>query len=747
MKQADRQGYGFGTFQGVFTPSILTIIGVVMYLRFGWMLGHVGLRTSLAIVTIGSAITFLTGLSISALATNMRMKGGGAYFMLSRSFGVEAGAALGIPLALSQAVSVSFYVAGFAEALVNSGIPLAGAWDPRIVGLATLAVIALTATFSADIALKSQYFIMAAIAFSLVAFFLGGTPENLATPPPESVPPALGFWPVFAVFFPAVTGILSGVGMSGDLKNPGRSIPAGTLAAVLTGYAVYMSVPIFLAKFVPNPAILRTDTMILAKCARWAFPILLGVWAATLSSAVGSFLCAPRVAQALARDRVLPRAFGIGWGATDDPRFAAFVCFAIAAAGLWFGDINAIAPILTMFNLSTYALLNLSAACESAMGNPSWRPTFRVKAIFSFAGFALCAGAMFMISPGWTFAALGLELFIFWAFKRRALRARWGDMRTGLLVALARFAMNRLDGSSQDVRNWRPDVLAFTALPVRDKEVIDLAGAISGNRSMVTVASVVPEAAGDLGRESNLEEILRSTARKAGVNALARVHAAADVWSGMREFVRMYGFGPFVPDTVIIGVAEGEKAFDDFAAFATFLAKRGRNALFVRERPERPQEGGAGAEPPAPPRHGGRRIDVWWRGRNQNGPFMLALARLMQQQMPGRSVAIRMCQLAEEGSDPGEAKKLLSNFLSEARVDAEPFVKAFSPTSTPVELIAKSSADADFAFIGLRPPEKDEDPKAFADYFRRMRDATSKIPCTVFALASEATDFRRIYRE
>ena len=757
MKQNGAQGYGFGTFQGVFTPSILTIIGVVMYLRFGWMLGHVGLRSSLAIVTIGSAITFLTGLSISALATNMRMKGGGAYYMLSRSFGIEAGAALGIPLALSQAVSVSFYVAGFAEAFTNSGLPLVGAWDPRIVGLVTLAVIAATATFSADIALKSQYFIMAAIAFSLVVFFFGSAPQGLAAP--EKVPEALGFWPVFAVFFPAVTGILSGVGMSGDLKDPGRSIPVGTLAAVLTGYAVYMSVPVFLHRFVSDPAILRTDTMILAKCARWEFPILLGVWAATLSSAVGSFLCAPRVAQALARDRVLPRAFGIGWGATDDPRFAAAICFAIAAAGLWFGDINMIAPILTMFNLSTYALLNLSAACESAMANPSWRPTFRVKAIFSFAGFALCTGAMFMISPGWTFAALGCEMLVFWVFKRRALRARWGDMRTGLLVALARFAMNRLDGRSVDVRNWRPDVLAFTALPARDTEVVALAGAISGNRGMVTLASVVPAAAGEPGRESNLEEILRTTARKAGVSALARVHASSDLWRGMRELVRSYGFGPFVPDTIVAGVPEGDAGFERFGAFAMFLAARRKNALFVRERPpaaaaegEAADDGGkaddggnAEAKPAA--RAGEMRIDVWWRGRNQNGPFMLAIARLMQQQMPGRPVKIRMCQLAEEGADPGEAKKLLAGFLSDARVEAEPFVKAFSPTITPIEQIAKASSGADFAFIGLRPPMKDERPSSYAEYFRLMRDATSSVPCTVFALASEGIDFRKIYRE
>ena len=213
-KSEETKGYGFGTFQGVYTPSILTIIGVVMYLRFGWMLGNVGLAASLVIVTAGSLITFLTGLSISALATNMRMKGGGAYFMLSRSFGLEAGAAMGLPLALAQAIGVSFYVAGFSEALVNSDLPFVGGWDPRYVGFATLTVLAVVSTVSADIALKSQYFIMGAIALSLVSFFAGSAPATLTAP--ENVPASLGFWPVFAVFFPAVTGILSGVGMSGD---------------------------------------------------------------------------------------------------------------------------------------------------------------------------------------------------------------------------------------------------------------------------------------------------------------------------------------------------------------------------------------------------------------------------------------------------------------------------------------------------------------------------------------------------
>ena len=744
MRKGESRGYGFGTFQGVYTPSILTIIGVVMYLRFGWMLGNVGLAVSLLIVTAGSAITFLTGLSISALATNMRMKGGGAYFMLSRSFGAEAGAAMGIPLALSQAIGVSFYVAGFAEALVKSGLPVVGGWDPRLVGFATLLVLAVVATISANVALKSQYFIMAAIAFSLVSFFWGSVPQGLSAPPGGAPPEPGGFWAVFAVFFPAVTGILSGVGMSGDLKDPGRSIPLGTIAAVLTGYAVYMAVPIALAKFVPDAEVLRADTMVLAKCAKWPFAILVGVWAATLSSAVGSFLCAPRVFQALSRDRMMPRVFGRGWGRTDDPRFSAFCCFAIAAVGLWFGDINAIAPILTMFNLSTYALLNLSAGLESAMDNPSWRPTFRVKAYFPFLGFALCVGAMFMISPGWSFAALACEFAIWWFAKRRAMRARWGDMRTGLYVSAARFAMRKLEGMTPDLRNWRPDVLAFVELPVRSLEVIDLAKAISGGRGMVTLASVVPEAAGDLEREADFAKILRTAARRRGCDALARIHSSPDLWSGMRDLVRCYGFGPFIPDTVLAGVPSGDAQIGPISELTAFLYARRRNAVLVRERvaPAPAAEGDAHArQPDAPPR-----IDVWWRGQNENGSFMLALARLMARSADSRLV-IRLCQIAEEGEDPGDAKKVLEKFLSDARVEAETFVRAYDRATPPVDVITKASADAEFAFVGLRPPLPGEGSKAYAEYFMRMRDATAAVPCAVFALAADGIHFKRIFRE
>ena len=215
-------GYGFGTFKGVFTPSVLTILGVIMYLRLPWVVGSVGLPATLLIVSISVSITLLTGLSISAMATNMRVGGGGAYFMISRTLGLEVGAAIGLPLFLAQALGIAFYVAGFSE-IVVSYFP---ALDPVNVGVVTLLTLTLLAYFSADLALKGQFIILAILIASLVSLFAGGPPTagaSLGGPMP-----AAPFWVTFAVFFPAVTGIEAGLGMSGDLRNPARSLPRGT---------------------------------------------------------------------------------------------------------------------------------------------------------------------------------------------------------------------------------------------------------------------------------------------------------------------------------------------------------------------------------------------------------------------------------------------------------------------------------------------------------------------------------------
>ncbi|MDX1740604.1 MAG: Na-K-Cl cotransporter, partial [Rhodothermales bacterium] len=274
------------TFGGVFTPSILTILGVIMYLRFGWVVGNVGLVGTLVIVTLSTAITFLTALSISAIATAHQVRIGGAYYMISRSLGIESGGAVGIPLYIAQALSVALYTIGFAESVVRVFPGL----DEKLVGVVTTVGVTLLALKSARAAIRAQYVIMGAIAISLLSLLLGG-PVDTATTSASGVATveSPGFWVVFAVFFPAVTGIMAGVNMSGDLKDPGRSIPRGTLMAVGVGYAIYMIIPIFLSRWAPAEELVA-DPLIMQRMAFWGDAILLGVWGATLSSAVGSIL-------------------------------------------------------------------------------------------------------------------------------------------------------------------------------------------------------------------------------------------------------------------------------------------------------------------------------------------------------------------------------------------------------------------------------------------------------------------------
>ncbi len=742
METKRAAGYGFGAFAGVFTPSILTIIGVVMYLRFGWVLGNLGLGRTLLLVTLCNSVTLLTGLSLSALATNREVQGGGAYYLVSRAFGAETGAAIGIPLFLSQAIGTAFYVAGFSESLVGA-LPAAAGWDPRLVGSATLVALAGVSVFSANLAMRVQYFIMAAIALSLVSFFAGGNPGAEVLAGSGAAAPSPGFWVVLAVFFPAVTGILSGVGMSGDLRNPGKAIPRGTLGAVLAGYAIYMAVPVALYFFAGDAPALRTDPMIFQKCSRWPALVLPGVWAACLSSALGSLLAAPRVLQAMSRDRLAPAFLGRGYGKGDDPRAAAALAFALAAGAVWAGGVNLLAPVLTMVNLVIYALLNLAAAIEEAIGSAAWRPTFRVPWTVAAAGFALCAAMMVLISPAASVAAMLLIGAIHWMMVRRRLRARWQDFRRGLLRSGTRTLVHRLDASPEDGRNWQPDILALGAASARREWLGTLAAALSRDRGLLTFASVVPEEGWSAERAEASGTAVRDWAARRGLEAFVRVHPAPDPWSGMRELVRAYGFGPLVPNTVLMGAPGDGETAEGIASVARLAVSLRRNLLLAAR-----EKGDAAAGEDGQAEDLPRRIDVWWRGRGNNASFMLALACLLRRSRQWEGAALRLCHVAEPGEDPARAEEALCAFLREARVDAEvtvlPSAMAEGPGGASAA-IRTASAEAGLVLLGLRPPLDGESDAAYGGYLLACRRGAASLPRTLYALATDDIDFRDVF--
>jgi len=717
---------GFGTFGGVFTPSILTILGVIMYLRFGWVVGNVGLVGTLAIVTLSVLITFLTALSISAIATDQRVRTGGAYYMISRSLGIEAGGAVGIPLYFAQALSVALYTVGFAESVVG----VFPALNEKLVGLLTTVGVAVIALRSARLAIRAQYFIMAAIALSLLSLLFGRPLENTeiemwGVPAGSSE----SFWVVFAVFFPAVTGIMAGVNMSGDLRDPGKSLPRGTLAAVGVGYIIYMALPLLLASRA-DAATLVEDPLVMRRIAFWGDAILLGVWGATLSSAVGSILGAPRVLQALARDGVLPtqlRWLGRGEGDEDEPRLGTLVSLGVALLAVGLGNLDLIAPVLTMFFLTTYGVLNITAGIERLLGSPSFRPRFRVHWSLSLLGALGCIAVMFLINPLATLVAAVVVTAILLWLERREMRSAWGDVRRGIWMAVTRAGLLRLR-SIPDPKNWRPHLLVLSGAPNRRWHLIDLAAALSHNRGLMTVSSILPLELVTRNRPLSMEDTLHEYLARRGLQSLVRVVRAPDPYLGAERLVSAYGLGSVVPNTILLGASEEPESRERYCEMITNFHEAQRNVAIVRAN----RDHGFGLR---------RRIDVWWGGLQNNGGLMAVLAYLLRTSLPWRGADVRLKMVVPSDTALQPARVNLERLVERSRTGARSEVLA-AGGRTFDDILHASSRDADLIFMGMAAPGDD-----FVDYYEALQQRAEGLPTTVFVLAAEDVAFGEVLLE
>jgi len=452
----------FGTFGGVFTPDVLTILGVIMYLRLGWVVGNAGFLGAVAIIVLAKTITICTALSMSSITTNIKIGAGGAYSIIAKSLGLEAGGSIGIPFYISQTLSAALYIAGFTEGWLRI-FPN----HPAIL-VSTLAWISLItiAALSAQFAIRIQYIIMAIIGLSIVSFFL--TPDkplqNLAL---------IGrfekgnFWYVFAIFFPAVTGIMAGANLSGELKEPRKAIPLGTLSAIGVTMLIYIALAYLAAKFIPA-AELQTNEMVLVDHARWGWLVLLGILAATFSSALGSILGAPRVLQALAVHRTVPFSkFFTKKAKNNEPLNAIIFTAFIIQLSLILGNLNALAALITMFFLITYGMINLVVFIEQGMRIISFRPTFKIPHFVSFVGAVGSILMMFLINPLFSIIAVVTIIILYIWLGKRGLQADWGDIRGGMFLVLAERASRIAAKFPRHQISWKPDLL----IPIDDPSI------------------------------------------------------------------------------------------------------------------------------------------------------------------------------------------------------------------------------------------------------------------------------------
>ncbi|MFT4606060.1 MAG: solute carrier family 12 sodium/potassium/chloride transporter 2, partial [Rhodothermales bacterium] len=471
MSDSDR-GHGFGT-APVFFAGISTILGAIMFLRFGYAVGNVGLSGTLLIIAIGHMVTIPTALALAEIATNRRVEGGGEYYIISRSFGTTIGSVIGISLYLSQAVSVAFYLIALAEAFSFQSAfiqGLIGFYDPRIVSLPALGILmVLMFTKGADLGVRVLYVVAAILGLSLVAFFAGGTVEGYepAGSLAGTIADADPFIVVFAICFPAFTGMTAGVGLSGDLANPRKSIPQGTLAATIVGAIVYVAIVWKLAMSAPAE-LLAGDQLIMDKIAVVPNVVLIGLIAATISSAIGSILVAPRTLQALGSDQAIPLPMANRWvskgaGEVNEPRNATIVTGIVAFIVIAAGNVDIVARLISMFFMITYGSLCAISFLEHFAARPGYRPSFRSRWYVSLFGAVMCFLLMFQMDPLFALLSLGAMAAMYGITAHR--RKDGNDLAAifeGVMTQLNRNFHLRLQRRKPEIlkEEWRPSIIS-----------------------------------------------------------------------------------------------------------------------------------------------------------------------------------------------------------------------------------------------------------------------------------------------
>lgn len=740
MSTEDRSAQArFGTLGGVFTPCVLTILGVIMFMRSGYVVGDSGLVRAIVILVIAKAITTLTTLSLSAIASNTEVRTGGVYYMISRTLGPDFGGAIGLTLFVSQAVSVAFYVIGFSEAFMGLFAPAgelrayleSHQLEQQLVSSLVIVVLFFVTFKGADLAIRAQYVILGVLLLSVLSFMTGGVMHfdaghlsDSMTPNPEG---SVGFWLVFAIFFPAATGITAGANMSGDLKDPARSIPRGTLAAIIFTAIIYLIQLTLLAGFTDQGELAETPFNALKRMSVFAPLVVAGVFAATLSSALGSFLGAPRIMQAMGKDRLLAplEFFALGHGPEDEPRRATVLTLGIALVIVWLGGLDAVAQVISMFFLIAYGMINLSAFVESRGGNPSFRPRFKFYGwATALVGAVGCAIAMVKINETYAIIAMIIAAALYFWLRGRT-SSDWGDAKRGYIFSRTRQNLLLLENMTPDPKNWRPVLMVLTEDAERDRPLIQCASWLESGRGLLSVLEVSSDPGASLDarldvRRHHIDRIRQDLHTKKIV-AFADSVVVPDAPRHIEAVVQAYSIGSLRPNTVMMSIpppSQSERRERMADILATVSAFNLNVVLYKGARVERTKK---------------RLIDVWWHGQ-RNGSLLALFAYLAQIHPDWSKAEIRMLRIVTSGQEHLEAEKSLTQMMAAARLAVH--VEVILSKRPVGELIAERSAAADLVLMGLRH----EDIKDLRSFLQGRDELLTKLPPTLLVWSNGEAD-------
>ncbi|XP_030104747.1 solute carrier family 12 member 1 isoform X2 [Mus musculus] len=646
-KEEDMTGVvKFGWVKGVLVRCMLNIWGVMLFIRLSWIVGEAGIglgvliillstmvtsitglstsaiatngfvRGGLGVIIIGLSVvvTTLTGISMSAICTNGVVRGGGAYYLISRSLGPEFGGSIGLIFAFANAVAVAMYVVGFAETVVDllkesDSMMVDPTNDIRIIGSITVVILLGISVAGMEWEAKAQVILLVILLIAIANFFIGTViPSNnekksrgffnyQASIFAENFGPSFtkgeGFFSVFAIFFPAATGILAGANISGDLEDPQDAIPRGTMLAIFITTVAYIGVAICVAACVVRDATgsmndtivsgmncngsaacglgydfsrcqhepcqygLMNNFQVMSMVSGFGPLITAGIFSATLSSALASLVSAPKVFQALCKDNIFKglQFFAKGYGKNNEPLRGYFLTFVIAMAFILIAELNVIAPIISNFFLASYALINFSCFHASYAKSPGWRPAYGIYNMWvSLFGAILCCAVMFVINWWAAVITYVIELFLYIYVTYKKPDVNWGSSTQALSYVSALDNALELTTVEDHVKNFRPQCIVLTGGPMTRPALLDITHAFTKNSGLCICCEVFVGP-----RKLCVKEMNSGMAKKQAwliKNKIKAFYAAvaADCFrDGVRSLLQASGLGRMKPNTLVIG--------------------------------------------------------------------------------------------------------------------------------------------------------------------------------------------------
>ena len=578
----------FGTFDGVLGRCLLCMFGVILFLRMGWIVAHAGIYESTLIVLLSASITFFTTLSLSAITTNGDISHGGPYFLISRSLGPEIGGVVGILFAFGNCVGIALHLVGFSVAVVDlysNYISGSEHWDTIFVSELSLLFLIIIAYHGVGWIIKFNLGLLFLMSVSIIVFIIG----TFTTKPDTQ---NLGFTGyssntfndnlhskymdnydfvlITAIFFPSVTGCMAGANISGDLKNPSRSIPLGTMSAVFISTIVYIIIIWILGSTCLRSSDngkggLYNDYLIMSSISAFRPLVDMGIFASTFSSATSCFVAAPRILKTICDDGLLPflNWFGKGRESDEEPIRAYIIVSIIAFITMLTGNINFIAPIVTIFFMLCYAFINYSVWAWSQSKSPGWRPQFKFYHPY-ISLFATIQCIILMVLIDWiiTIITLFIGAILYKYIKSLKINKYWGSTIEAInLKTTCKMALKSQKSKPNHAKILKPLFLILNTSKDDTLQLFDLAAQLNFAQGLIIIGHVIIGDLNDplimnkyikLQKSCNIQNLPKEIFNQ----CILETCIAKDFVTGSKYLFQLCGIGGIRPNCVLIKMSD-----------------------------------------------------------------------------------------------------------------------------------------------------------------------------------------------